>query len=407
MGSFRKTPTGNWELSVRNKKLLGDGVRLFFTFDTEADAAEQNRLIEDAFAVGKIPRLIQAKMQALASGISRQAPKTRGDDNLCVVIRAWISNGHIAPTDEPVLELLRGEVGDVQFSDLTYAWSEQWVEQMKLGANYAPGTIRKRIASLSRCIDWWLRKHPEIKQGNPLKLLPRGIAGYTAKDAKTVVDRGGKVRRDVSRDRRLKPGELESIAKALSGERRPDRERPLSSKDGLSFPVLFWVILYTGMRLREAYLLRRENVDTQRAVIRLKCSKQWYGREKWRDVPIRPELMPHLKSYLGTIPSEPGLLFPFADDLTDNGLNRTTNRLSRRFESLYDYAGCKDITEHDLRHEATCQWYELRDASGNWMYRDAELEKIMGWEPGSKMPSRYASFRAEDLAHRLYSVMAQ
>lgn len=79
-----------------------------------------------------------------------------------------------------------------------------------------------------------------------------------------------------------------------------------------------------------------------------------------------------------------------------------TNRLSLRFSQVFAYAGCEGLTEHDLRHEATCRWYELRDESGGWMYRGEEIKKIMGWSANSNMPARHASFRAEDLAERLW-----
>lgn len=405
MGAIRQTPTGNWELAVRNKRLLGDGVRLFFTYDTEADALEDSRLIDAAFADGKLPRLVQEKLKSLAAGKSNHVPRTQGHATVGVVIRAWIANGHIAPTDEAVLVLLRAELGEELLSSLTYEWAESWVRKMKQENNYAPGTIRKRIGSLSRCLDWWLRKHPALVFSNPLKLLPRGASTYNARDAREVTQKGGKAKRDEIRDRRLRPGELARITKALAGEKRPDRERPLLKKDGEAFPMLFWLIYFTGMRLREAYMVERAWIDLERAVIDLKCSKQWYGREKWRKVPIRPELLEKLRGYLATLPAGAGgRVFPFveAPQPTPAELTRVTNRLTRRFESLYDYANCEGITEHDLRHEATCQWYELRAPDGNWLFRESEIEKIMGWEPGSPMPSRYASFRAEDLAQRLY-----
>ncbi len=38
------------------------------------------------------------------------------------------------------------------------------------------------------------------------------------------------------------------------------------------------------------------------------------------------------------------------------------------------------------------------------MFRLEELNKIMGWKPGSVMAQRYASFRGVDLAQRLWPV---
>ena len=61
-----------------------------------------------------------------------------------------------------------------------------------------------------------------------------------------------------------------------------------------------------------------------------------------------------------------------------------------------------DLHEHDLRHEATCRWLELRDANGQWMFRLEEINRIMGWSANSTMAQRYASFRGSDLAQRIW-----
>lgn len=144
-------------------------------------------------------------------------------------------------------------------------------------------------------------------------------------------------------------------------------------------------------------------VDIASRVILVRSSKQWYGREKWRRVPIRPELLPELSKYIAESSGDAGesLLFPFWNGTQDD-LIPTTNRLSQRFRGLFAYAHCDGLTEHDLRHEATCRWFELRTPAGGWMFRAEEINAIMGWAPGSVMALRYASFRAEDLAARLY-----
>ena len=55
-------------------------------------------------------------------------------------------------------------------------------------------------------------------------------------------------------------------------------------------------------------------------------------------------------------------------------------RLSRAFARAFDYAGCADLREHDLRYEATCRWVLMRDQKGSWMFRTEELMKITGTE---------------------------
>jgi integrase len=79
---------------------------------------------------------------------------------------------------------------------------------------------------------------------------------------------------------------------------------------------------------------------------------------------------------------------------------KATRDLVQLFSRLFDYAKVEDFTEHDLRHEACCRWFELRGKGGRWMFSDVEICRIMGWSNYS-MVLRYASLRGEDLAARL------
>lgn len=58
------------------------------------------------------------------------------------------------------------------------------------------------------------------------------------------------------------------------------------------------------------------------------------------------------------------------------------------------------MTEHDLRHEATCRWMQMRQPGGGWVFSDVEICRIMGWT-STDMMLTYASLRGEDLAARL------
>jgi integrase len=284
-------------------------------------------------------------------------------------------------------------------SGLTYTWVERWVTSLKQDRFLAPSSIRQRVQALSRGFDWYLRSNPTTKFVNPIRLLPRGYSVYTDQDAKVINLKGEKSRIDVVRDRRLLAGEADKIRAVLRGEKLPTvvgKGVPLN--DGKAMLVLFEVIMHTGMRLREAYMLRKENIDFKTGVIRLLTTKQRNGKIVYREVPIRPEIYDILKGYATP---EPGLLFPFWNG-DDAQLTHVTNRLSHRFANVFLAAPCDSLVEHDLRHEATCQWFELRDDRGNWLFRPEEINKIMGWAPGSTMAARYASFRAASLAERLW-----
>ena len=93
------------------------------------------------------------------------------------------------------------------------------------------------------------------------------------------------------------------------------------------------------------------------------------------------------------------LIFPYWDG-TKKDKKGTTNRLSHRFTSLFEYARTPNFREHDLRHESTCRWVTMRNPSGHWIFSEVEICKIMGWTD-MKMMLRYASLRGEDWSSRL------
>lgn len=386
MASVRRTPAGKFELCIRHKLLPK---RVYLTFGSEAEANTYGQQVDSLLAAGIVPAGLVVE-------------KTKPQELLSIIIRAWMNSGDAAPTEGDVLQLLMAEVGGLTVGELTYTWAQGWVKHMKLSQNFAPGTIRKRLGALSRCLDDYLRKHPDVTVGNPLRLLPRGASTYNAQDREQVEKLGKVAKVDEVRKRRLNPGEYAKIIKALAGEKREDRERPLDLKEADGLRMLFLLIYLTGLRLREAYTMRAGQLLIRERVVRVRSSKQWYGRVKWREVPMRKELHAAATHYLGLREYGPDdLLFPWWDGDPKN-LAKVTSKLSGQFGRLFAYAGCDGLTEHDLRHEATCQWYEMRDGNGGWMYRDKEVEKIMGWAPGSSMPALYASFRAEDLAQRLW-----
>lgn len=398
MSSVRKTATGKYELSVRHKLLPKP---LYFTYADEAEARAYGHQIDQLLAAGVVPANLAAD-------------RPHQGEKLGFMLRAWINSGKPAATDLPLLEILARELNKVRLDQVTYKWAESWVDDMKLQHTYAPGTIRKRIGALSRCIDDYLRKHPDALVGNPLKLLPRGAASYNSHDTARLAKLDKAPKQDVTRERRLLPrqgdvaGEYDRIMAVLNGFKRPDRERALQLKEGIAFRMLFLLILHTGLRLMEAYMLTVSQVDLAGKNLRVRASKQWHGRVKYRDVPLQRELHAELVNYLGDTAWPAGaLLFPWWDgDGDPASMKKVTAKLSSQFTRVFEYAQCADLKEHDLRHEATCRWYEMRRPDGQWTFREAEIDMIMGWAPGSAMSKRYASFRADDLAARLWEVPA-
>lgn len=393
MARARQKSSGRWEIGLRHPSLPGG--RKYFQFDTEAEAN----------AYGEQWRLM--KMANIAPPAELLKPAVVASPSLGAVIRAWASSGLAAPSQQSALGSLMSEVGDVKLTDASYEWLSGYVQRLKVKNNLAPNSIRHRVQALGRAIDEYLRKNPTVQFSNPTKLLPRGYSSYTELDTKLAQAAGKDAKHDVTRDRRLHPGEEDRIVAALSGVQREDRQRALPLHGGgRAMLTMFLLIVNSGLRLREAYMLKRGQVDLERKVMRVQCSKQWRGKVAFRDVPISPAVYDALVKYLATRPAMlPGAyLFPFVEEEPDLPLKKVSQRLSFRFLHAFQYAGCEDLHEHDLRHEATCRWLEMRDATGNWMFRLEEVNRIMGWSNNSTMAQRYASFRGSDFAARMWAI---
>jgi integrase len=394
MAKARQKASGRWEIGLRHPTLANG--RRYYLFDTEDEA--------NAYA----DQWRKMKLAGIDPPAEMLQPAAANDPPLGLLLRQWANSGLAAPSQQTALGSLIAEVGAVRLSGCTYAWLSAYIQTLKTRPrNLAPNSIRHRVQGLGRAVDEYLRHNPKVVAQNPVKLLPKGYSSYSDIDKRLAVASGVKAKADVTRDRRLNPGEEARIIAALSGVQRPDRERALMLPGGNALLTLFLLIVNSGLRLREAYRLTRGQVDLDAKVIRAQASKQWRGKVAWRDVPMRPEVHAALTEYLSTRLLLPGAdLFPFQSEEPGLTLKTVTQRLSDRFRSAFAYAGCEDLREHDLRHCATCRWLEMRDTSGGWMWRDAEINKIMGWSPGSEMAQRYASFRAEDLAQRMWQAAA-
>jgi len=335
----------------------------FFSFDGEDEARAYGLQLKRLLDAGIVPAELLAK-------------PAHGDDPLVgEVIRAYINGAaHLTPSDDALLGTMLPEVTGLRVSDITYSWADGYVRTLKVKRNLSPGSIRKRVGALGRVLDWQIAR---VNAGtNPLRALPSGYSQYSATD----VAAGGERREDESRDRRLHPGEDDRIRAHLDAD----------------MALLFDLILHTGLRLREAYKLRVDQVDLQRRLLRVEGSKAARGKRKPRMVPLVAPLQALLAA---RVKDRVGLLFPFWNG-TPEDLDPVTRNLSYRFACAFKAAKVPDIVEHDLRHEAACRWFEMRHRDGRWVFSDVEVCRIMGWS-SLAMALRYASLRGEDLAARL------
>lgn len=378
------TARGNkHQVRVKNKLLPKP---YFATFDNAEDAWAHGRQIESALAQGFMPVELAAKgiVKAHDPDLPKLVQEYRGNSNA------------LTDSDDELLGTMAKELKGLRVASVTFQWAEAWVKTLKMKSNYAPGTIRKRVGALARVLDWHFRRHSlgDKVAMNPLRLLPKGYSQYTTAEAGELRGRGAAPKTDVKRDYRLGPVEEAAVVTAFAGVRREDRERPLPLD--VEFQMLFRLILDTGLRLSEAYRLRVNQVDFVVGVIRVEGSKGARGVLKPRTVPMKRELR---KEFGVWCAGRKELVFGYWDG-TKEGRGRATSKLSNRFKTVFDYAGLDHLTEHDLRHEACCRWFELRNPKGGWVFSDVEICRIMGWS-SMDMALRYASLRGEDLANRL------
>ena len=365
-----------FQLRVKHKLLPRP---FFFTFDTEDEARTYGSQLEALLKRGIVPQELLVK------------PQPVDDPLLTRVASDYSSQFPVTRSDSALLSVVLPEIVGVRLSGVTYRWVEQYVAELKRKRNLAPGTIRKRVGLLGRVFDWHARRvHSSgAAVANPFRLLPAGYSTYSREDSALVTPK-----QDVQRDRRLSEEEAERILAALGGKKRIDRERRFT--DDAAFGLLYRLIVDTGLRLFEAYRLTVDRIDLQYNVIRVEGSKGARGARKPRVVPIKVLLREPLRAWCE---GRSALVFPYWDG-TEEGRPGATGRLSQRFRGLFTYAEVDDFTEHDLRHEAACRWFELRHHDGRWVFSDIEICRIMGWTD-PRMALRYASLRGEDLSSRL------
>lgn len=397
--SHHSRPRGaRWELRVKHRLLP----RPFYaTFASQAEADSYGQQLDAMLDRGVVPAELLAG-----------EPRSADDPLLVAVVRGYLNNApHLTASDSKLLGTMVPELAGLRVSAVTYRWAtDTWVRELKMRHQQAPGTIRKRVGALARVLDWHLAS--TVRAGdsaaapvNPLRLLPVGYSQYTEAEQRELAGRSVRGRplaapRDQRRDRRLLPAEEAAIRQAMAGVKREDRERPWTGPAGTGpddgFALFFALIVDTGLRLREAYRLRVDQVDTAKGILRVEGSKGTRGASRPRVVPLKRHLRESLASWCA---GRVGLLWPYWNG-TPEDLDPASRRLSARFATLFRHAGVPAMTEHDLRHEATCRWFELRDPAGRWVFSDVEIARIMGWANLS-MALRYASLRGEDLAARL------
>jgi len=137
------------------------------------------------------------------------------------------------------------------------------------------------------------------------------------------------------------------------------------------------VALATCMRRGEILALRWDDVDTERAVARLRMTKNGSSRL----VPLSPTAL----AVLGEMPRDDELVFPYSG-----------NRVNLAWQRVRRQAGLdgKDLHFHDLRHEAASRLAERGDLEL------LEVAAVTGHKD-LRMLQRYTHLSAMRIAQKL------
>nr|MBL8455331.1 tyrosine-type recombinase/integrase [Zoogloeaceae bacterium] len=373
MATVRQRSNGSWEVRISRKTLPK---AIYLTFDSEEEGRREAAKIERLLDLGVVP------------------PEFLQDPNACVTIgdaiKEYRATCALSPSGGALLDVLDERNGVVRLSSIDYAWAESWVRQMKTESFLKPTTIKHYVGELSRCFEWLSHRYPRVFPSNPLLTLPRRYAAYSEKEQQLAVVTHGKRINDEERFRRLDPDEEVRVRAIMGGERPANRQRPFELPHAEALQCIFDVALETGMRLREIYTLRIDQVQFRKRTIVVEKTKT----DRARQVPMTSVCEQVLSSYLGDRRS--GLVFPWWDGCMElSGLNRITSKLSRQFGRIFDAAECKDLSFHDLRHEAISRFYERTTLDS------AVIQKFVG-HISEKAHARYMNLRGASFRDRLW-----
>lgn len=304
---------------------------------------------------------------------------------LAVAIREYSAAVSISKDDTSKLGLIRAQFGATKLTDIDYPWAEDFVTYLKRERNVVPGTIRKWVGAIRRCLKW-CRNHGRIVN-NPFEDLPHNYATYTEEDGRYV-----EIKEDDTRDRRLEEGEEEKLIAVMTGGSRTPGARVaqplrLTDEERAAWLALFGHSLETAMRMRESFTLQIPQVDFKQKTIFLEKSKNGTKRRvgmSRREIEI-------MKAFIGD--RTEGRVFPFWTGDKEL-LDKTTSDLSRQFGRFADHAQCDDLRFHDLRHEGISRLYERTTLS------DAEIQVMVG-HMSKAAHQRYINLRGAAYADRL------
>lgn len=372
-------------LVISHKALLGEPRELRFRSDATGrsydKAVEAKIRIEADLAENRIPIEFQAP------AVSVRAQRVNGaheNPPFFKMLGAFETRPHAKVTDsqKEIGGYLMKEIRDVRFLEMTMEWVHTRLDYYKIEKKYEPGTIKKRIEFLSNVANYTQQQISKEKKFTICEQLPTNYAKRD--DYVSPRERRSKIGvRPLTKEREA------AISAVFTGE----KEIPTKSIPSLRDPkleTLFTLISNTGLRLSEAYMVKVEDLDFKEYVLHVGGTKGRDDEIKHRQTTMRKAVRESLAAYIQALDLQPDdFLFRDgwwtgdcdSDDRNERKKARkaTSSYLSGTFRALYAAAGVTGITEHDLRHEATIRYIEMKDDKGQPIYDREDLMKMMGW----------------------------
>ena len=345
MATIVKTPSGTWKALIRKQGWPTKSQ----TFRTRRDAEDWSRRIEDEMVRGVYINRAPSERLTVETALARY-------------------DKEITPSKKPFTQ--RGEKGKAKHlkaffgkyslaavtPDLVATYRDK-----RLEAGMANNTVRLELALLSHLFTVAIQEWGIGLAYNPVANIRKPSAG-------------------AGRNRRLT---------------KDEETRLLAASDKHSNPMFGWLVrlaLETGMRSNELVTLTRNQVDTDRRLVRLDNTKNGSART----VPLSTAAAKVFERALShpIRPIDTDLVF-FGEPGKDGKRRPYTFR--KIWDNLKHELELVDLHFHDLRHEAVSRLVE----SG---FGDQEVAAISGHK-SMQMLKRYTHLRAEDLVSKLDMLM--
>lgn len=331
MATISKRGKHQWQAKIRRKGYPAQSK----TFDRKIDAEQWTRDIENEMDRGVFVSRKEAESTTLYEALDR-------------FIDEYIPNlKMVANETRRAKAIQKREIANLYMATIRTKHIAEFIKERE-GEGVKPNTIRLDLAILSRLFevaatDWGMES-----LSNPVK-------------------RARKPKLNGGRTRRLQP--------AQHKDEKSEEER-LLNECGTRFRPVVQFAIETAMRRSEIANLRWENVDLKNRTAYLGETKN----QSERTVPLSPTAIDILK----TIPRRiSGTVFGMSENAITIAMRRAR-----------DNAKLKDLTFHDLRHEATSRLFENTDLDL------LEIAEITGHK-NLQMLKRYTHLRSERLADRL------